>query len=247
MKEIKNKRGEVIFNYSGADLRWVYLNKADLAGANLSGANLIDADLIGAYLKWANLEDANLKGADLRGAYLKGANLREADLHGANLDGADLHGANLYGANLREANLGRVDLGCANLADANLRETYLHGANLEDANLPNFQICPETGAFDAWKKLRDNFIAKIKIPAKAKRTSCLISRKCRAEYAKVLQIYDNNGKPVQDELSVGGWYDKSFKYKKGETVTADKFDDDIRKECTRGIHFFMTRKEAEQF
>jgi hypothetical protein len=72
------------------------------------------------------------------------------------------------------------------------------------------------------------------IPAKAKRTSSLIGRKCRAEFVKVL---DGDGVGIFDGTV----------YKKGVIVKADKYSDDIREECTSGIHFFMTKKEAEDY
>jgi len=39
----------------------------------------------------------------------------------------------------------------------------------------------------------------------------------------------------------------SFKYEKGKVIVPDKYCDDIRIECSNGIHFFMTRKEAVEF
>ena len=128
----------------------------------------------------------------------------------ADLQGADLQGADLWEANLREA-------------------------NLRGAKLPDFQICPETGSFEAWKKL-DTGICKLLIPEDAKRTSCLINRKCRASHAKVLE---GNGKSKTAN--------SKLEYKKRETVYADKFCDDIRLDCSHGIHFFITRKEAEEW
>ena len=79
---------------------------------------------------------------------------------------------------------------------------------------------------------------KIKIPAKAKRTSSLISRKCRAEYVKVMAGEGCGGKSP----TYGG-----LVYKRGETVYADSYNDDIRLECTGGVHFFMTKREAEEW
>ena len=84
-----------------------------------------------------------------------------------------------------------------------------------------------------WKKLQGKSVAKILIPAEAKRTSSLVSRKCRAEFVEVLE---------------GGGFDRRtglLEYKEGEIVRPDSYDDDIRIECTHGIHFFMTRREAE--
>ena len=36
-------------------------------------------------------------------------------------------------------------------------------------------------------------------------------------------------------------------YKVGEVVRPDRFDTCRWKECTNGIHFFITRKEAEEY
>ena len=165
----------------------------------------------------ADLRDANLRGADLQGANLQGANLR-----GAYLLSADLRGANLRGANLRDAYL----------RDAYLQRANLLSADLRGAKLPHFQICPEEGSFVAYKKV-DTGVIKLEIPSKAKRTSSLIGRKCRAEYVRVLEGSGRSGR--------GG------DYKEGEIVYPDSYDDDIRVECTNGIHFFMTRKEAEEY
>ena len=42
-------------------------------------------------------------------------------------------------------------------------------------------------------------------------------------------------------------HDSSFKYKKGEIVRPDKFDENPLIECSNGIHFFLTKKEAENY
>jgi hypothetical protein len=203
--------------------------RADLSGANLSGANLSGADLSG-----ANLSGANLSGADLSGANLSGANLRSANLSGANLRSANLSGADLSGANLSGANL----------SGANLRSAYLSGANLSGADLPAFSLAPEEGSFTAFKKLCDGVVAKLEIPAGARRTSSLVGRKCRAEFAYVLELTTPEGKQV---LSGRSRHDGSTVYQVGETIRPDKYDEDIRVECTSGIHFFITRKEAEDY
>jgi hypothetical protein len=199
------------------------LKNKDLTRTNLSGANLSGANLSG-----ANLSGANLSGADLSWANLSGANLSGANLSGANLSGADLTRANLTGANLSRADLTGADLTRANLTRANLYE-----ANLTGAKLPNFLILPD-GDLIVWKKLSNGTICKLKILADVKRINSLVGRKCRAERAIVL------------EGEGTGIYNKDFKYEPGKEVIADSFDDDIRIECSHGIHFFITRKEAEE-
>ena len=154
---------------------------------------------------------------------------RRAILTGANLTGANLTGAILTGAILTGANLYRANLTWANLTGANLT-----GANLTGAKLPHFQI-PQQGTLTVWKKLSCGVVAKLLVPAKARRTASLVGRKCRAEWAKVLE-----GEGVSQ-------HDGATRYAPGEIVRPDRYDDDIRVECAPGIHFFLTREEAEEY
>ena len=147
---------------------------------------------------------------------------------------AELRGADLREAYLREANL-RV---------ADLRGAYLSGADLSGAKLPDFWLCPEEGAFVGWKKLSGGSIAKLEIPAEAKRVCSPVGRKMRAEYVKTLAVFDRDGESVTFDV---GARDGKTKYIVGEITRPDKFDDDIRVECTHGIHFFITRAEAEAY
>ena len=39
-------------------------------------------------------------------------------------------------------------------------------------------------------------------------------------------------------------YNNDFIYRVGESVSVDDFDEDRKKECAPGIHFFITRQEA---
>lgn len=188
-------------------------------------------------------ERADLIGADLRNTNLRGADLRDADLCDANLSNADLSNADLYGANLSDANLRKADLSDANLFGANLSGADLRGANLSDicaseSTAGYWLACPESGAFDAYKKCRDGVIVKLRIPASAKRSSAT-TRKCRASSAKVLAVYGA-------EYGVSQ-HDVSFIYRVGETVSVPDFDTDRWNECSQGIHFFITRSEAEQY
>mgnify|MGYP002737178377 CR=1 FL=1 len=186
------------------------------------------------WLKGLGGEKIDLRGANLYGADLYGANLYGADLKGANLRSANLRGANLYGADLKDANLYGADLYGANLYGADLYGADLYGAYLRGAILPPFQLCPEEGDFIAWKKVSGG-ILKLLIPAGAKRTSSLVGRKCRAEYVKVLS---GQGVSTHDGITF---------YQPDAIVYADKYDDDIRVECAHGIHFFMTKREAEEY
>ena len=172
-----------------------------------------DADLTGANLRCADLTGANLRGADLRCAGLYGAGLSGADLRGADLTGADLTGANLF--------------------DANLRSADHTGAKNCELALARTRILPE-GTLIGWMKLKGGAIAKLSIPAEAKRSHAF-GRKCRAEYADVL-----DGEGVSQ-------HDGKTKYAPGLRVHADRFNPDWKEECSGGIHFFITREEAEAY
>ena len=243
---------------SGADLSGANLRSANLRSANLSGANLSDADLSGADISGADLSDADLYCADLSNANLRSADLRRADLY-ADFSSANLYGANLSGADLCGADLSGAYLGSANLRSANLSYAHIGGANLSNADLYGADLsevkynektsffalaCPEEGDFIAWKRVGYT-IVKLRVPAEAKRSSAT-SRKCRCEYAEVLELQRIDGKPYKDDKIVNYKYVETI-YKVGETVYPDSWDDDRWNECSHGIHFFLTRDEALRY
>jgi hypothetical protein len=241
-------------NLYGASLDGANLTRANLDGANLDGANLTRASLDGANLYGASLTRASLDGANLYGANLTRANLDGANLYGASLTRANLDGANLYGANLTRANLDGASLDGAsldgaNLDGANLTRASLDGANLYGASLENarglrFQI-PE-GDLIGWKKVAGGRIAKLLIPADAKRTATPIGRKCRAEFAKTLEIQNEAGKTLKVSSAASN-YDMHVVYTVGEITRPNSYNDDFRLECTNGLHFFATRQEAVEY
>ena len=189
----------------------------------------------GADLRWADLSGAYLREADLSGAHLSEADLRWADLRWADLRGAYLRGAGLSGADLSGAHLSEADLSGADLRWADLRGADLRGTNLSNAKgLERFCILP-AGDLVGYKKLKNGSIATLRIPSDAKRVNSYSSRKCRAEF-----VYVIDGEGVDN-------YTGKTVYRRGTLVRADSFDPDPRVECSHGIHFFITRKEAEEF
>jgi hypothetical protein len=91
------------------------------------------------------------------------------------------------------------------------------------------------GDLIGYKKLAGGTICKLLIPKDAKRSNAT-GRKCRAEYAVVLE-----GEGVSQ-------HDSAFTYKVSETVRPrEPFCEDRWEECASGIHFFITRDEAEEY
>ena len=138
---------------------------------------------------------------------------------------ADLRGADLYKADPR---------------GADLREADLRGA----INLFMPFACPEEGSFIGFKKCRTNLIVKLEIAEDAIRCSAT-GRKCRCSKAKVLSITSIDGENRFDEAV--SKYDGSFVYRVGDIVEVKDFDTDRWNECSTGIHFFITRKEAVDY
>ena len=223
-------------------------SRADLSGADLSNANLFCANLYGANLSnanlfCANLSNASLSNADLSRANLYCANLSGANLYCANLYGADLDRANLYGANLSRASLYGADLSRANLSNTNLYGADLYGARIDAVALARQKIVPD-GTLVVWKKLSEGVVAQLEIPNDAQRTNAIGSRKCRSSAAVVVALFKDG------VLFDGEAFDRhtgKTRYKAGEVVLPDSYDDSALIECSNGIHWFLTREEAEAY
>lgn len=233
--------------------------RANLCGADLSDTDLRNVNLHHALLIHADLCNANLSGIDLCGVDLSDARLCNADLSCAIINAANLSYADLSGVNLCYTNLCNTDLHNANISDANLCGANLSGANLSRANLRGTDLskliydedtafyalqCPETGSFIGYKKAH-GYIVELEILADAKRSSAT-SRKCRCSAAKVLSITTISGKSTKVK-EIASNRDSNFVYRVGEIVRVDCFDENRWNECSTGIHFFITRSEAERY
>jgi hypothetical protein len=133
-----------------------------------------------------------------------------------------MYGANLYGANLDKNT--KID---SNVAARTL-------------------IVPEDGPFFGWKKCSDGVIVKVAIGAKAKRSNST-GRKCRAEYVKDLGHFDKAGNPLPEDHIAISTYDRTTEYQKGKIIRCDHWNENRWEECGGGIHFFITRSEAENY
>lgn len=121
------------------------------------------------------------------------------------------------------------------IARADLVDANLAGAKRTELAIARTRILAE-GAIVGWKKCQNDVIVKLTVPAEAKRSHAF-GRKCRAEYADVIEVI---GAKTGTSL-----YDGKTKYTPGSRVTCDTWCDDWRIECGGGIHFYITREEAE--
>lgn len=123
-----------------------------------------------------------------------------------------------------------------NLAGANLAGAYLAGAKNAALAAALVSILPE-GDLIGWKKCKNGVLVKLRIPADAKRSNAT-GRKCRAEYVDVLEV-------IGTEVGITDEYGPRTEYRTGERVTCHEWDAYRWRECSGGIHFFITREEAE--
>ena len=181
----------------------------------------MQADLHGAILSRAILSGANMYDSNMSGADLSGAILRGADLRGADLSGANMYGADLRGADLRGANMYGANMYGADLRGA---DRLRKGIKLSE---------PIIG----WKKCKNNVLVKLEIPRGAIVFS-INNKKCRTDKAKVLEIIGGNRAYSNH---------KFFSYYVGDVIEIFDFNCEYNVECAEGIHFFKTRKEAENY
>lgn len=161
-------------------------------------------------------------GLAIKAALAKGENLCEADLRGAHLSWASFDEADLYGAAFR---------------GAGLYGAKFRGTKGAENIIAQTRILPE-GSIIGWKKCKNNVIVKLRVPEEAKRSHAF-GRTCRAEFVDVLEVFGA-------EYGVST-YDSKVEYRVGERVYPDSFSDDWTAECESGIHFFITREEAENY
>jgi len=150
----------------------------------------------------------------------------------------DLSYSNLSYSNLSYSNLRGIDLRGSNLRGIDLRGSNLSGSKeLPPIAAAQIAITPD-GVLIGWKKCNCGVIVKVQIPAEAKRSNAT-GRKCRAEFVDVLEV-------INAEVGISQ-HDNKTKYIAGTRVTCDTWCEDRWQECAGGIHFFITREEAEVY
>ncbi len=156
-------------------------------------------------------------------------------------DSSSLVGTSLVASDLRTSKLSHVNIDCADFTNAILIGTILEDINYTYRTVNFNNVCPIGIYFYAYKKCFNNRLVKLLIPKDA-RVSSATSRACRCDKAKVIAITNLDGSGSYSEAS--SYVDDSFIYKLGEMIYADDYDDDVWRESTHGIHFWVTKEEA---
>lgn len=203
-----------------------------------------DMDLTGADLSHADLTLSSFQNVDLRDADLHGSTVKNALFDGCPLRGADFRDADMTTASFRYCDMGGCDIRGADLFGAVLEHAILEGIVSDEGTRWFRMHCPEKGAFLAYKKCVNDRMVQLLVPEDARRTSATMPS-CRCDKAKVLTIKSFDFKEEFEEA----WslVDEDFVYRKGQWVQVDDFNEDRWQDSTTGIHFWLTREEAEAY
>lgn len=216
------------------------------AGERLS---FIEKEIWNMDLSGADLSNMDFTLSSFQNTVLDGADFENSSVENALFDGCSMKGADFKNARMVTASFRRCDMRGCNIEDANLFGAVLEHADLEgivsNEGTKWFRLhCPEKGAFLGYKKCVNDRMVQLLIPADAKRTSATLPS-CRCSKAKVLTIKSFDFTKNFDEA----WslVDENFVYKKGEWVEVKDFNEDRWQDSTTGIHFWMSRAEAEAY
>ena len=236
-------------NFSSSDFSYANFRYSNFSSTDFSSANFRYADFSSANFRYANFSYANFSYADFYSANFSYANFRYSNFSSTDFSSADFSYANFRYANFHSANFRYADFSSANFRYANFSSANFYSANFSYADLTyiinevTFGLtinCPEEGSFIGYKKAQGK-IVKLLILEDSKRSSAT-SYKCRASKVKVLEIDNGNLLEVKTD-----WHNSNLIYKVGETIEIKDFDNNRWNECSIGIHFFMSRKMAENY
>lgn len=223
--------------FRGADMRKASFIRCFGCEVDMSHAAAVHAKFTHARLPYVQFNYSRLVGANFLDAVLWGACFEKADCQASDMRRASMDLAVLDGSVFR---------------DADMKEASLEGASLSDADMagavnyvPPPVPCPETGAFEAYKKVSGGFVAKLVIPEDARRTGGS-RRCCRADKARVVALLHPDG-TVSGCTEAASCYNPDFKYRVGDEVRASGFDADRWKDVAEGIHFFTSFSAAAEW
>ena len=223
-------------NMSYANLRGAYMRGADMSGTNMSYANLRGADM-----RCADMSGTNMRCADMRGTNMSYANMSGAYMRGADMRGADMRGAYMSGTNMRCADMRCADMRGTNMSYANMSYANMSGTNMNGTNMRGVDRLRKgiklSEPIIGWKKCKNDVLVKLEIPRGAIVFS-INNNKCRTDKAKVLEIIGSDRAYSNH---------KFFSYYVGDVIEIFNFNCEYNVECAKGIHFFKTREEAENY
>ena len=162
-----------------------------------------------------------------------------SSFYNSRFDNSSFYNSSFYNSRFYNSRFDNSSFDNSSFDNSSFDNSSFDNTKIPDIAIAQTRILPE-GDLIGWKKCQNGVIVKLKISAEAKRSSAF-GRKCRCEYAEVLEV-------IGAEAGFSQYCDKpKVRYAKGLTVHCDQWDEKWLKECSGGIHFFITRLEAESY
>lgn len=230
-------------DFSGQDIKGLTFSNCKFVKCNFDKCKLNNIIIYNCDLTKCNFSKADLPFSKICGSYFIDCFFNSAYAHKAELKFSSFRRCSFRNTYLSESTLDHINIYYSNLVNAKLVGSNIKNIQYNYATAFFAPQCPEEGSFIGWKKAGDahKYLVKLLITEDAKRSSAT-TRKCRCSKAKVLSIKPIHDSPEVEEIE--SEYDSEFIYKVGEYVEVNDFDEDRWKECSTGIHFFLTKQEA---
>lgn len=231
----------------------VDFSRQDIRDLTFTDCSFVKCNFTNCKLDNIIISNCNLKGCNFSASDLPFSKISDSFFIDCLFNSAYAYKSEWKSSNFRRCSFRNIYLKESTLDHINIFYSNLVNAKLADSNIKNIQYnyataffalqCPEEGSFIGWKKAgdEDKYLVKLLITEDSKRSSAT-TRKCRCSKAKVLSIEPIHDSPEVEEIE--SEYDPEFIYKVGEYVEVNDFDENRWKECTTGIHFFLTKQEA---
>lgn len=253
------------YRLENLDLERGRIGSSNFLEVDMDNVNFKNAGLMGCRFDTCRITDTSFRYADMQStifyrsvfhkcdftgmgsllnAYFVSCQFYDCDFHDASLDGRSFVKCSFYGCvfhlrhMLGEFTAGNLFCDCHDMP-------YLP------------MVCPDEGSFIGFKQAHATCtesgntggcpcIVKLYVPTHAKRSSGS-SRKCRCSEALILDAWDLKGTPIDRRSVISSYHDPDFKYKIGDNIQIDDFDEDRWDECSAGFHFFMNEEEARNY
>lgn len=232
-------------NLNNAEIRNCYFKNTILTQAKLQNAILTNNDFINSLLDECNLSEINIIDSRIICCNLSSVDLVESILIDDTFERCNFDLANLKNSYIKLSNLYNNNFYGSFLKDAEIKNSRLNGSNLIETRFDEVQINLKeyrkgkvlTEDIIGYKQCLNHVIVTLKIPRGAIVFS-VNGQKCRTNKAEVIAIDGANRAYSR--------YNR-MSYYVGDKFNIYNFNCEYNQECSEGIHFFMTREEAEAF
>jgi hypothetical protein len=241
-----------------ANFRDVNCEDANFQNANLERAIFVDADCCAANFQNANLERAIFVDADCCAANFQNANCMYTDFTRADLGLASFRDVHCLSTIFERSLCECTNFSSANLTNANFKDAKCRGAifnyallkniNFTNTILPHYEIFPVEGSFVAWVVLPNGCIAKVEVPADAKRKSYLNSREGKVDQIKMLKCCTESKSRMKcsfdESCESCAFLIRDYKEDLVFDLTSNAYLPTLISEDKIGFRIYLTKEEA---